>query len=354
MIGQSAGYLGTTGSNNVMIGYQAGYSETGSNKLYIDNSNTTSPLIYGDFANDELTINGTLKTITGGAGYLNFSTGGSSGIIKSDFNLDLYADDAANNSIGYQNIRLFTAGSNERMRIAYDGNVGIGTTSPTFTSGSGLEISHATQANLRVTDSNASGSSSDFAQSGDNLYIINRHSTGSINIIASGGAITFGNTSSAGNFYTFPTTAGTSGDVLKTDGSGTLSWTTPSSGGGGTYSFTGGPTPVIYSGTAIKIVASVNGTSPNYTSKVVIYNLSMTGEDIIINYISYNTSLLVGPSNSYSAMLVANLAGTAFDSSVKPMDGEGGTLILTVPATGEMTVIQWTFDSTYGFTGIRH
>ena len=46
-----------TGFNNVAIGYQAGASETGSNRLYIENSGTTTPLIGGDFANDVVGIN---------------------------------------------------------------------------------------------------------------------------------------------------------------------------------------------------------------------------------------------------------------------------------------------------------
>ncbi|MFA6401710.1 MAG: hypothetical protein WCX31_08810 [Salinivirgaceae bacterium] len=58
-IGKSAGYS-NTGSNNVFIGYYAGYNETGSNKLYIDNSSTTTPLIYGDFSTNLVNINGKL------------------------------------------------------------------------------------------------------------------------------------------------------------------------------------------------------------------------------------------------------------------------------------------------------
>jgi hypothetical protein len=50
-----------TGSGNVAVGYLAGYSETGSNKLYIANSSTSSPLIYGDFATSLLRINGDLE-----------------------------------------------------------------------------------------------------------------------------------------------------------------------------------------------------------------------------------------------------------------------------------------------------
>jgi len=59
LIGASAGYL-STGSNNVFVGYQAGYNETASDKLYIDNSNTVDPLIYGDFSTNRVGINGRL------------------------------------------------------------------------------------------------------------------------------------------------------------------------------------------------------------------------------------------------------------------------------------------------------
>ncbi len=56
-IGYQAGYSNSTGNGNICIGYQAGYSETGSDKLYIDNSNTTTPLIYGDFSANRIGIN---------------------------------------------------------------------------------------------------------------------------------------------------------------------------------------------------------------------------------------------------------------------------------------------------------
>ena len=61
------------GSGNIAIGFQSGYNETGSNKLYIENSNadSTGALIFGNFATDALTINGDL-TVTG---YLKSGTG---------------------------------------------------------------------------------------------------------------------------------------------------------------------------------------------------------------------------------------------------------------------------------------
>lgn len=53
----------TQGSGNVAIGSNAGAAETGSNKLYIDNSNAgaSAALVYGEFDNDILRVNGTLQ-----------------------------------------------------------------------------------------------------------------------------------------------------------------------------------------------------------------------------------------------------------------------------------------------------
>jgi len=72
-VGPLSGYNNTSGSNNVMLGYNTGNSnygsgnvfigcnagsdESGSDKLYIDNSNTSSPLIYGDFSSNRLGVN---------------------------------------------------------------------------------------------------------------------------------------------------------------------------------------------------------------------------------------------------------------------------------------------------------
>jgi hypothetical protein len=64
IIGYEAGYsLGASDDGNVMIGNNAGYSETGSNTLYIENSNTTTPLIGGDFAANTVGINTAIGSI---------------------------------------------------------------------------------------------------------------------------------------------------------------------------------------------------------------------------------------------------------------------------------------------------
>jgi hypothetical protein len=59
-LGYSAGWSNYDGSGNVFIGYGAGYWETGSNKLIISNdSDSTAPLIYGDFSARTVGINTT-------------------------------------------------------------------------------------------------------------------------------------------------------------------------------------------------------------------------------------------------------------------------------------------------------
>ena len=62
-IGYQAGHEAVNAVSNVMIGHQAGYYETGSGKLYISNSFTTTPLIYGDFTNKLARINGQVEII---------------------------------------------------------------------------------------------------------------------------------------------------------------------------------------------------------------------------------------------------------------------------------------------------
>jgi len=57
-LGDRAGYNNQTGWGNVFIGSRAGYYETGSSKLYIDNIHTTTPLIWGDFYDERIVING--------------------------------------------------------------------------------------------------------------------------------------------------------------------------------------------------------------------------------------------------------------------------------------------------------
>jgi len=60
MIGYRAG-VNNIGNANIFIGHEAAANATGSNKLYIDNNDGANPLIYGEFDNDLLRVNGTLN-----------------------------------------------------------------------------------------------------------------------------------------------------------------------------------------------------------------------------------------------------------------------------------------------------
>lgn len=62
-VGERAGE-DNNGSNNVFIGPDAGANETNtSNSLFIDNSNTSLPLVHGNFSSDIFTVNGQLDVV---------------------------------------------------------------------------------------------------------------------------------------------------------------------------------------------------------------------------------------------------------------------------------------------------
>lgn len=82
-IGTNAG-LNTIGSRNVFIGSDAGSLQTNdSDKLFIENSSNSVPLIWGDFAQDQLKFNGKVGI---GNGFVNFPTTAGS-VNVSNYNL---------------------------------------------------------------------------------------------------------------------------------------------------------------------------------------------------------------------------------------------------------------------------
>jgi hypothetical protein len=79
-VGAEAGLTNETGTGNVFIGKSAGLNETNSNRLYIDNSNTDSPLIWGNFSWRELVINGNYShNMSNRTFFVNGSAGGTTG-----------------------------------------------------------------------------------------------------------------------------------------------------------------------------------------------------------------------------------------------------------------------------------
>lgn len=137
-IGWTAGNLNETGSGNVFIGYEAGFNETGSNKLYIANSSTITPLIYGDFATGNVGIGTTNLTeklvVVGNIGSGQIATFDCQ---TCDDRLITLGQVITDNGgyVKYKKSSNYTGigvhGHSEQLIVNGAGNVGIGTTSPT-------------------------------------------------------------------------------------------------------------------------------------------------------------------------------------------------------------------------------
>ncbi len=252
-IGVNAGYSNQTGDENVFIGHHAGYNETGSDKLYIENSSSSSPLIYGEFDNNLIKINGTLSV--------------TQGLADSDKDTKIQVEESSNEDIirfdigGTEFLRL----DNGRIEVLNTGNsvfigedagknddlsdnsnvfVGIqaGYTNTTgeknsfFGTGAGVlntNGSYNTAIGFAAGFYNETGSNNVFVgynagfnETGSNkLYIENSNSSSPLiygefdnNLVKINGTLNINGA------FDFPTSDGTTSQVLTTDGSGTVSW----------------------------------------------------------------------------------------------------------------------------------
>ena len=96
VIGYESGYsLATNSTGNVFLGYHAGRLATGSNQLFIENSNSTTPLVGGDFSTNVVGINTPIASIartlhvTGEARITDLTTDTPTAIVGHDADGDL-------------------------------------------------------------------------------------------------------------------------------------------------------------------------------------------------------------------------------------------------------------------------
>ncbi|RLD43423.1 MAG: hypothetical protein DRI89_04605 [Bacteroidetes bacterium] len=142
-LGRMSGRDNQSGDSSIFIGYYAGAKETTSHKLYIANDSTTTPLIYGEFDNALLRVNGTLDisnafqfpTVDGTNGQV-FQTNGSGTLswatATGDFSNGGEAGGADRTLGNTDNYALsFKTNNTSRMKInndggiRFDGNIGI-------------------------------------------------------------------------------------------------------------------------------------------------------------------------------------------------------------------------------------
>jgi hypothetical protein len=122
-IGYQAAYSNAT-QRSVFLGYMAGYSEATNDKLYIENTNSTSPLIGGDFANDIVGINvpiANLTTLSNDKFYVNGNTRITGALLTSTkvFSSTITTTDSDDN---YKLIYIGT--TNSTFNLTLPGNVG--------------------------------------------------------------------------------------------------------------------------------------------------------------------------------------------------------------------------------------
>ena len=118
------------------------------------------------------------------------------------------------------NLQLM-ANNSGYVTVTTAGNVGVGTTAPSFTSGGGLQITHSSQANVRLSDSSDVSYNTDVAMSNADFYLVNRSSTGDLKFRVNGSteAITVIPSGNVGIGTTSPAVAlDVDGDIRVLDG----------------------------------------------------------------------------------------------------------------------------------------
>ena len=151
-------------------------------KLHIHNTSTTSD---GDGTADE-SPTGQDSILLYGHGGTNGQTYGGITWLGGSRRRAMISAVAENTDTDFVGLAFYTQGTdgsgdfNESMRIARDGDVGIGTQSPSFSAGSGLEISRAGPATLRLEDTDGTTGATELVQVDADGYLLTRQSSSAL------------------------------------------------------------------------------------------------------------------------------------------------------------------------------
>jgi len=134
LIGSHAGQtFGDSPDANILLGYEAGSNETGSDKLYIENSNASSQsaLVYGEFDNDILQLNATLRIDNPNSGLSSLRMRGTDGDFEEVIRYASFSNDCYLGAIGGPGGPLYLRSNGlTQLAIIENGNVGIGDNAP--------------------------------------------------------------------------------------------------------------------------------------------------------------------------------------------------------------------------------
>jgi trimeric autotransporter adhesin len=324
-VGASAGFTNSAGTSNVFLGNSAGYWETGSSKLFIDNTNRTDEadarlksLVYGVFdaavANQRFNINGTV---------------GIGGVAASTTSLSVqgFGTTSATYGLKVQN----STGTNNALIVRDDGTVGVGTASPT----AGVHIvTTSTGIPLKASVGNVAGVNiADFQLNGTSLFTIN--SSGWMNLSTAAGAQ---NSSFTTNFN-----IGSGGGANITSESKTLAV------GSNSLAITGGYSTQRYSlfsqssisaASALTVVTASNiniaGAPTALTSALITNSIGLqisAGSSLgsgVTNGYGLHVTAPTGATNNYAATFSGNVGvGTTAPTSTLQVVGSGSTSATT-------------------------
>ena len=136
-IGVDAGEQVESGSNNVFIGLESGplsLTEV-SDRLYVNVFASDNPLLYGEFDNDLIRVNGDFQVKTGSTNILDIgNTNDSAGYYWSETDAEkafgLLYDGSGNSGNNKLHLREFFGSQSDMVTFKGNGSVGIGQTNP--------------------------------------------------------------------------------------------------------------------------------------------------------------------------------------------------------------------------------